>query len=176
MSKENHVSKIIYAVIFVLAVALDQITKNLATTMLDAGEPVNVIKNVFQFVYTENQGAAFGMMQGKQTFFYIITFIVIAAILYFLIKMPDDSRYLAIGVVLSFILAGAVGNLIDRLTHKYVVDFIYFKPIDFPVFNVADCYITCSAIALILVILFKYRDEDDLKFLSFRTGKTRDDK
>lgn len=160
MSKENRVSKIIYAVIFVLAVALDQITKNLATTMLDPGEPVNVIKNVFQFVYTENQGAAFGMMQGKQTFFYIITFIVIAAILYFLIKMPDDSRYLAIGVVLSFILAGAVGNLIDRLTHKYVVDFIYFKPIDFPVFNVADIFVTIGCIAFAVLVIFVYRDRD----------------
>ncbi len=160
MSKEKHVSKIIYVVIFVLAVALDQITKNLAVTMLDPGEPKNLIKDVLQFVYTENMGAAFGVMQGKQVLFYIITAVVIAAILYFLIKMPNDSKYLAVGIVLSFILAGAVGNLIDRVSHKYVVDFIYFKPIDFPVFNVADIFVTLGCIAFAILVIFVYKDRD----------------
>ena len=160
MNKDNRVSKIIYIVIFVLAVALDQITKNLAVTMLDPGEPKNIIKDVFQFVYTENMGAAFGFMQGRQVLFYIITAVVIAVIVYFMIKMPADSYYLGIGVVLSFILAGAVGNLIDRVTHKYVVDFIYFKPIDFPVFNVADIYVTLGCIAFAILVIFVYKDRD----------------
>ncbi|MDO4938765.1 MAG: signal peptidase II [Lachnospiraceae bacterium] len=160
MKKDNKVSKIIYIVIFVLSVALDQITKNMAVTMLDPGEPVNVIKDVFRFVYTENMGAAFGMMQGRQVLFYIITGLVIIAILYFLIRMPSDSKYLPIGIVLSFILAGAVGNLIDRVSHKYVVDFIYFAPIDFPVFNVADIFVTLGCIAFAILVIFVYKDRD----------------
>lgn len=160
MKKDNRISKIIYIVIFVLAVALDQITKNLAVTMLDPGEPINIIKGVFQFVYTENYGAAFGMLQGKQVFFYIITGVVILAILYFLIRMPSDSKYIAVGIVLSCILAGAVGNLIDRVNHKYVVDFIYFMPIDFPVFNVADIFVTLGCIAFAILVIFVYKDRD----------------
>lgn len=173
MNKENNVSKIIYIVIFVLAVALDQITKNLAVTMLDPGEPINVIKNVFQFVYTENAGAAFGMMQGRQSLFYIITVVILIAGLYFLIKMPGDSKYLAIGIVVSCILAGAVGNLIDRISHKYVVDFIYFKPIDFPVFNVADIFVTLGCIAFAILVIFVYKDRD-FNFLAL--GKKKKDK
>ena len=167
MNKNNSISKIIYVVIFLLAVALDQITKNLAVTVLDPGEPRNVIKDVFQFVYTENMGAAFGFMQGKQVFFYIITALVIAAILFFLFRMPGTQRYLAIGIVLSFILAGAVGNLIDRITHKYVIDFIYFKPIDFPVFNVADIFVTLGCIAFAILVIFVYKDRD-FDFLASR--------
>jgi len=160
MSNQNKISKIVYAVIFILGVGLDQITKNLASTMLDSGEMVDVIGNIFQFVYTENYGAAFGMMQGKHTFFYIVTGIVILFILYFLYKMPQDSRYVPLGVVVSVILAGAVGNLIDRILHKYVVDFIYFSPIDFPVFNVADIFVTLGCIAFAIMVLFVYKDRD----------------
>ena len=74
--------------------------------------------------------------------------------------MPSDSKYLAVGIVLSCILAGAVGNLIDRVNHKYVVDFIYFMPIDFPVFNVADIFVTLGCIAFAILVIFVYKDRD----------------
>lgn len=160
MSNENRVSKIIYAVIVILGVAIDQITKNVASSLLDSGEPVNFIGNIFQFVYTENFGAAFGMMQGKQIFFFIITALVIIFILYFLIKMPGNSHYIAIGISVSAILAGALGNLIDRIAHDYVVDFIYFAPIDFPVFNFADILVTLGCISFAVMVLFVYKDRD----------------
>lgn len=160
MNNQNKISKVVYAVIVILGVAIDQITKNVASTMLDAGEPVNFIGDIFQFLYLENMGAAFGMMQGKQLLFFAITILVVAFIIYFLIKMPSESKYLPIGIVLSFILAGAIGNFIDRITHKYVVDFIYFRPIDFPVFNVADIFVTIGCISFAIMVLFVYKDKD----------------
>jgi len=160
MKQENSISKIVYIVVFVIAVAIDQITKSIAKTMLDPGEYVNVIGDIFQFTYTENYGAAFGMMQNKQILFYFITALVILLIVYFIVKMPTDSKYVPIGIVLSVVMAGAVGNLIDRLFHTYVVDFIYFRPIDFPVFNVADIYVTVGVILFGILVIFVYRDRD----------------
>ncbi len=160
MNQNSGISKIVYIVVFVLAVAIDQITKNIAQTMLDPGENVNVIGDVFQFAYTENYGAAFGMMQNKQTWFYIITGLVILFIIYFIVRMPMNSKYVPVGIVVSVILAGAVGNLIDRVAHKYVVDFIYFRPIDFPVFNVADIYVTLGMIIFVILVIFVYKDRD----------------
>ena len=160
IKKEERYNKVIYIIILLLAVALDRVTKVLATQKLQGKGEVNVIGNVFQFIYTENRGAAFGILQGKQFFFYLITFLVIAAIVYFLIRIPRESIYLPIGIVATFIMAGAIGNLIDRITQQYVVDFIYFRPIDFPVFNVADIYVTLGCIAFAILVLFVYRDSD----------------
>ena len=61
-----------------------------------------------------------------------------------------------------------MGNLIDRVWHHYVVDFIYFSLINFPVFNIADCYVTVSVIIFIILILFVYKNEDDFAFLSLK--------
>lgn len=157
---QNKTSKIAYPIIFILALILDRATKQFAVSKLAGRSAVNVIGEVFQFVYIENAGAAFGMMQNKRVLFYIITALVAAAILYFIIKMPSDSRYTGLGVVLSFILAGAIGNFIDRAWHHYVVDFIYFSPIDFPVFNVADIYVTLGCIAFVIMVIFIYKDHD----------------
>jgi len=154
-----------FIILFLCAVSLDQITKYLALKNLKEQEPFVLIKNIFEFIYTENRGAAFGILQGRQIFFYVITAVVVAAILVILHRMPDDRKYLPLTVSLVFILAGAFGNLIDRIVRHYVVDFIYFMPIDFPVFNMADIYVTLSTIALVLMLLFRY-EEDDLKVLS----------
>ena len=67
--------------------------------------------------------------------------------------------------------AGAIGNLIDRMIHHYVIDFFYFSLINFPIFNVADIYVTLSAIALILVIFFYYKEEDYAVFFSSKKSK-----
>lgn len=157
---QNKTSKIIYPIIFVLALIIDRATKQLAMSMLVGKDAVNVIGEVFQFVYTENAGAAFGIMQNQRIIFYIITALVVALIVYFVVKMPTDSHYTSLGVVLSFVLAGAIGNLIDRVIHHFVVDFIYFSPIDFPVFNVADIYVTLGCIAFVILVIFVYKDHD----------------
>jgi len=76
------------------------------------------------------------------------------------LKLPETSRFTPLRLCFLLIIAGAMGNWIDRLRQGYVVDFIYFKPIDFPVFNVADIYVTCAAFGLILLLLFYYTEEE----------------
>ena len=79
---------------------------------------------------------------------------------YLIYKMPSDGKYRPLAVCLMMISAGAVGNMIDRVSQGYVVDFLYFKLINFPIFNVADCYVTIGAACLVFLIMFYYKDED----------------
>ena len=95
-----------------------------------------------------------------------IAFLVFAVIM--IRKMPALHRYLPLKICILVLIAGACGNLIDRILHKYVVDFIYFSLIDFPIFNAADIYVTLSVTALILLVIFKYKEED-FTFLKRRT-------
>ena len=85
---------------------------------------------------------------------------MIAVFVWVFLKIPNVKRMLYLDFTFLFLSAGAIGNLIDRFTQQYVVDFLYFKLIDFPIFNVADIYVTCSAIALLILGLFYYKDED----------------
>ena len=96
-----------------------------------------------------------------------MTIIIIAAVIFVMIRLPIDKKYNAIHIIGIFVCSGAVGNLIDRLYFKFVTDFLYIELIDFPVFNVADCYITFSMFILAFLILFKYKDED-FSFLRFK--------
>ena len=146
---------------------LDQWTKNLAVAHLKDKNPYVVWDGVFQLLYSENRGAAFGILQGKQGFFFIIGAIVIIAVTYLLIRMPYSSKYIPLGLCALGITAGAVGNMIDRLSQGYVVDFLYFSLIDFPIFNVADCYVTVATGVLAVLILFYYKDQD-LDVFSFK--------
>lgn len=150
---------IIALVAIILGVALDQYTKALAVKHLADG-PIPLIDGVFELKYLENRGAAFGMLQNQQTFFFIVTIITLILITILYIKMPHTKRYLPLRICLVSIVAGAIGNMIDRVTLKYVVDFFYFKLINFPIFNVADIYATCASILLILLLFFYYKDED----------------
>lgn len=143
-----------------LLVVLDQFTKVLALQNLKGQEPITIIPDVFQLLYVENRGAAFGILQNKQWVFLIITSIVLAALIWALPRMSRERHFLPLRLCLCFIGAGAVGNMIDRIFRGYVVDFFYFKLIDFPVFNVADIYVTTSAIVLIFLIVFLYKEED----------------
>lgn len=143
----------------ILLIVLDQITKALAVRYLSSG-PVDVIPGVFQLRYLENRGAAFGILQNRQVFFYIITLAIVAAVIWFYAVLPANRRYRGLRILCVFLTAGAAGNLIDRVCLHYVRDFFYFILIDFPIFNVADIYVTCSAIFLIICILFIYKDED----------------
>ncbi|SHO45858.1 signal peptidase II [Anaerocolumna xylanovorans] len=155
---------------FILLVILDQFTKHLAASDLKEN-PFIVIPKVFQFTYHENNGAVWGILSGQIVFLIILTFLLLSLMVFLYLKVPTDKRYNAIRIILVFICAGAVGNLIDRIFNRYVVDFIYFELIDFPVFNLADCYVTLSSILLILLGLFYYKDED-FEFLSLKSAKT----
>lgn len=145
---------------FLAAVVLDQWTKWLAVVHLKGNGPVILWEGVFELFYSENRGAAFGMLQGKQWFFAIIGIAVLAVVAYMLIRMPASRKYLPLEFTAMFIAAGAVGNMIDRILQGYVVDFLYFSLINFPIFNVADCYVTVSTFVLVLLLLFYYKEED----------------
>lgn len=149
----------------VLLVAADQVTKWLAVTHLMGKDPIVLWEGVFELSYLENRGAAFGIFQNQQIVFFILTLVIGVGLLWFYSRVPKDRHYfwLRLPVVVCF--AGAIGNFIDRVFQGYVVDFFYFKLIDFPIFNVADIYITCSTILFVILFLFKYRDED-FQFLS----------
>lgn len=144
----------------VFLILLDQVTKLLALQNLKGQNPVTLIPDVFQLLYVENRGAAFGILQNRQWVFLIITVIVLAALVWALPKIPQERHFLPLTLCLCFIGAGAVGNMIDRIFRGYVVDFFYFKLIDFPVFNVADIYVTTAAVILIVLIVFLYKEED----------------
>lgn len=148
----------------ILGVALDQYTKYLATTYLQ-GNPITLIEGVFQFRYLENRGAAFGLLQNQQVFFFIVGCVTLFFITYLYIRMPQTKRFLWLRVCMISITAGAIGNMIDRLRFQYVVDFLYFELIDFPIFNVADIFATVATFGLVVLLLFYYKEEDvDLLF------------
>ena len=109
---------------------------------------------MFEFSYLENRGAAFGMMQGKFWLLIPITVITVAVILYLYHRLPNTKRFWLLRTCCTLILAGALGNFVDRCFRGFVVDFLYFKFIDFPVFNVADCYVVIGCIAAACVLLF----------------------
>ena len=143
-----------------LLVLFDQWTKGLASAHLKNSAPVPLIPDVLELLYTENTGAAFGILKGKSYFFYLTAGIVALFVCWAMWRLPLSNRMRPLCVDLCFIAAGALGNVIDRLRYGYVVDFIYFKPINFPVFNVADIYITCACAALAFLFLFYYKDDE----------------
>ena len=159
----NHTKKIHIILPFLIVpvlIFLDQLTKKLAVSML-AGKPsVVLINGVLELSYVENTGAAFSILEGKMIVFYIITLFIGGGIVYYMIKMPKHGKFLLLYYTFAVLLAGAVGNLIDRVVYHYVVDFISFVLINFPVFNVADIYVTVSMMIIILLVLFYYSDED----------------
>ena len=120
-------------------IAFDQLTKYLAVIFLKGKAAFPVIKNVFELMYLENRGAAFGMMQGKLAFFIPLTLCMCALFVFIYIKLPFDRKFNFMRIVICFIFAGAIGNFIDRTVHGYVIDFLSFVLINFPVFNVYFC-------------------------------------
>ena len=87
--------------------------------------------------------------------------------------MPDEKKYRMLHLLLSLIAAGAIGNMIDRIRFDYVVDFIYFVLINFPIFNVADIYVSVSTVVLVILLLFVYQ-ENDLSFIGFKQKRYRE--
>ena len=155
------------AALFFLLAAFDLFTKSLAVKALEGGIHIDLIKGVLEFYYIQNRGAAFGIFQDGTLILGIISAAALIVLFILYCRTPDGRKYLPLRIVLVFISAGAAGNLFDRITLHYVRDFIYFSLIDFPVFNVADIYVTCSVFVLAYLILFYYQDED-LAFLGLK--------
>lgn len=166
----------------IMLVILDQLTKFQAVVKLKNGSPFVIIDGVFELRYLENQSAAFGFdivsffqkifkikyftenpeafLTAKMVIFAIVTIAVVILLMIFYSHIPQTKRFLGINLILIFFVAGAIGNLIDRIVNNYVVDFFYFKLINFPIFNVADIYVTVAAFAFIILGIFYYKEED----------------
>lgn len=133
------------------AVAIDQVLKMLVATNLKLGDPVSVINGVFKLNYIQNSGAAFGMLQNQIWLFVIITLCISAVIIasLFLYQNHEFFSYTASILIVS----GGIGNMIDRVMHGYVIDYISIT--FFPwIFNFADCCVTVGTVFLLIHILF----------------------
>ena len=139
------------------ATALDQLTKILTVENIPLHGQVDGIPGVVSFTYVQNDGAAFSSFQGMQWLFLLVFLVFTAGVVWEFIKkkMPFTTfeRW-----CIAAIYAGGLGNMIDRLRLGYVVDMIKTDFITFPVFNVADCFITCGCIALLVHLFFFNRD------------------
>nr|WP_296092748.1 signal peptidase II [uncultured Dorea sp.] len=143
-----------------ILVFLDQFTKQIVVQQLKGQSAYVLIRNVFQLEYLENRGAAFGLFQNQRIFFYISVLVISLVVIWFYGKVPMEKKYLPLRICAVLILSGAFGNCIDRIRLNYVVDFFYFKLINFPIFNVADIYVTVAAFLLIVLVLFYYKEEE----------------
>src|SRR4051794_24770476 len=160
---------VFYYLIAIFVIALDQITKMLIVSKMQFGESITIIENFLYITSHRNRGAAWGILQGQMWLFYVITLIVIFALIYYLQKAAKGKRLL--GVSLSFMLGGAIGNFLDRLIRKEVVDFIhtYIFGYNFPVFNIAD---SALVIGVILLMIQMLRDERETKEKSYGENGT----
>lgn len=170
--KEHFACYVVDILFWLFLIWVDLTSKAIAEANLKGEAPIQLIDGVLEFMYLENTGAAFSMLENAQWLFILIAFLAMILIGVILVKMPKTKHYIPMHILLILISAGATGNLVDRLTLHYVRDFIYISLIDFPVFNVADMYVTVSTILLVILVLFYYHDED-FAFLGFQTSHTK---
>lgn len=151
MCREREERNLFYAIMVIVLLAADQLTKTWAANGL--GAPMDVIHGIMSFTFVENRGAAFGIMQDMQPVFIVLSLVyAIAASIYITVRRDRLPVLAQLGGWLT--IAGAIGNMIDRAIRGYVVDFIYIYAIDFPVFNIADVCLTLGAALLIIYLLF----------------------
>ncbi|WP_016911065.1 signal peptidase II [Mammaliicoccus vitulinus] len=149
----------IWSIFIILLIAIDQFTKLLIVKSLEVGDSIKVISNAIYITSHRNQGAAWGILQGKMWLFYIVTVVVLVILFMFFKNEGYGQPVIQLG--LSLLIAGSIGNFIDRLFRGEVVDFIdtYIFSYNFPIFNVADAALTIGVIVLIIVILFEGKEE-----------------
>lgn len=142
------------AIIAIVAIVLDRLSKMWAVGSLShmPGQHMDVLPGVFEFRYVQNEGMAFSLLEGKTWLFIVVTILIIACLLGYLIKYRAvESIWTRIAI--ASIIGGAIGNLIDRLLYGYVIDFINPTFIRFAVFNIADIFVTCGAILFVFSLL-----------------------
>ena len=152
LSKKKKIFLAIDFLMIILLVFLDQFTKYLTVLKLKGQAAYVLIEGVLELDYLENRGSAFGMLQGQKILILVIDVLFMAVILYVLLRLPGQAKFRKVHVLLTMVMAGGIGNMIDRLRFDYVVDFISFVLIHYPIFNVADIYIVVATIALFVQI------------------------
>ena len=155
--KKSLIEYVIYSIIIILVVLLDQITKLLATKYLSKMVTMPIIEGVIHFTYHTNDGIAFGMLGGARWLFMPVSIIAILAVGVYLFGGLAENRLYA--VASAFIIGGGIGNMIDRTAFEYVVDFIDFRLIDFAIFNVADSFVCIGAGLLVLALVLDIINE-----------------
>ncbi len=142
-----------YALFAALAVVLDQVTKYLTVIHIPLGESIPFLPGVLDLTYVQNNGAAFSSFQGHQGLFLLIFLIFTGIVLYEYFRKPMGfvkfERW-----CIAAIYAGGLGNMIDRIRQGFVVDMFETVFMEFPVFNVADCFITCGCALLMIHLVF----------------------
>lgn len=144
-----------YLILTTILVIIDQLTKYLTVENIALHEVVEVIPNILSFTYIQNSGAAFSILERQMLFFYIVSVIVIAFLLYYMYTEAQNNKIL--GILLSIVLAGTIGNFIDRLLYQYVIDMIQLEFVNFAIFNVADMFLTVGVALLFIYTLFEDR-------------------
>lgn len=152
---------LISILIILVCVGIDQLTKLLAINNLrDLADEIPVINKVFGLYYVENKGISFSMLSSKMALIIIITSIIMLILIYVMIRTPKTKYFMPFSIVLSVIVGGAAGNMIDRIFRGFVIDFIMLDFINFPIFNVADIFVCVGLFILVIFIIFKYKDID----------------
>lgn len=142
-----------YVVLAAVILAADIIMKIIAETKLSVIGTVPIINEIFHLTYVENRGMAFGLFSGGRIGFVIVTVAVMAALAVLILKTAKNNRTVWLKAGSACVLSGAVGNLIERVGKGYVVDFLDFRVIDFPVFNIADIAVCVGAVMLVIHFL-----------------------
>ena len=151
-------SLLYYLPISAILIFIDQLTKHLVNGRLEEHESIVLVDGVFEIYYLRNPFASFNLGKSFPQFFYtlviIFSIVFIALLIYFMMRVPPKKEFRLLQVILILFFAGTVGNFIDRVLYHSVIDFLYFKAINFPVFNVADIFVVCAAVLFVISFLF----------------------
>ena len=152
---------VFYILIVTILVILDQYTKNLVVMNIELGKRIPLIDNFFSLTHVRNYGAGFSILQNERVFLTALSIVAIVILTYMLIKAKKNDTISIISYIL--IISGALGNLIDRVRLGYVVDFLDFIIFgyDYPVFNIADSFITVGCFVLIIMVALEARNAKD---------------
>ncbi len=153
-------------IIVIFAVIFDQIVKLAVVGGMAVGETIPLWQDVFHLTYVQNTGAAFSMMSGNMTLFYIITPLAIAGFSWYLWKIRSENKGGKLPILqklqtitIAMIIGGTIGNFIDRISHQYVIDMFDFRAINFAVFNIADIFLTVGTFILVIVLIIEIIEE-----------------
>lgn len=135
-----------------LITVFDQLTKLAAVKELMQTGTIPLLPDVFHLTYCENPGAGFGVFASYTTALSVLTLLIVAAAIIFVVIKRPQNRLLM--TALTFMTGGAIGNLVDRIRLGYVVDFLDFRLIHFPIFNIADCFVTVGAVIFAIYVIF----------------------
>ena len=147
----------IYYLLAALLIIIDQITKWNIVQNFELYQEKVIVPGFFSLFYIQNEGAAWGIFQGKMVFFYLVTIIVVGYLVYMFQQEKNKTKL--VGISFALILSGAIGNFIDRLLNGYVVDMFRLDFINFPIFNVADVCLTVGVVLMLIHVLFFEKEE-----------------